>query len=142
MTQPETRRPQQELSLPGTMQPFTDAAIFARTNGYLKQRYADIGSRVKAGQLLAEIDTPEIDQQLQQARADLATAEANATLAQTTAERYRDLIKTRLGVAAGPRQRQRRLRGAEGGGRIGARQRQAARAAAGVQDRSTRRSTA
>ena len=56
------------------MQPFTDAAIFARTNGYLKQRHADIGSRVKAGQLLAEIDTPEIDQQLLQARADLATA--------------------------------------------------------------------
>ena len=76
------------------MQAFTDAPIYARTNGYLKKRYVDIGARVQAGQLLAEIDTPELDQQLQQARADLATAEANARLAQTTAERYRDLIKS------------------------------------------------
>ena len=84
----------EEVTLPGNIQPFTDAAIFARTTGYLKKRYADIGSRVKAGQMLAEIDTPEIDQQLPQARADLATAQANATLAQTTADRYQDLIKT------------------------------------------------
>src|SRR5262249_15205790 len=66
----------------------------AGTNGYLKRWYADIGARVTAGQLLAEIDAPEIDQQLLQARADLATSEANARLAQATAERYRDLIKT------------------------------------------------
>ena len=80
--------------LPGTIQAFSDAPIYARTNGYLKQWYVDIGARVQAGQLLAEIDTPELDQQLQQARADLATAQANARLAQTTAERYRDLIKS------------------------------------------------
>lgn len=84
----------QEIVLPGTIQPFTDAPIYARTTGYLRQWYADIGTHVKAGQLLADIDTPEVDQQLNQARADLATAEANEKLARTTAERYRDLIKT------------------------------------------------
>jgi RND family efflux transporter MFP subunit len=82
----------EEISLPGNVQAFTDAAIFARTTGYLSRRHADIGSRVKAGQVLAEIDTPEIDQQLLQARADLATAKANESLARTTAERYQDLI--------------------------------------------------
>src|SRR5579862_9557271 len=76
------------------MQAFTDAPIYARTNGYLRKWYADIGAHVHAGEVLADIDTPEVDQQLEQARADLATAEANARLAQTTAERYRDLIKT------------------------------------------------
>jgi RND family efflux transporter MFP subunit len=91
---PERGAPQQEIVLPGTMQAFTDAPIYARTNGYLRKWYADIGSTVRTGQELADIDTPEIDQQLEQARADLATAEANARLAQTTAERYRDLIKT------------------------------------------------
>jgi RND family efflux transporter MFP subunit len=85
---------QQELVLPGTTQAFTDAPVYARTNGYLKARYVDIGSRVRAGQLLAEIDTPEVDQQLQQARADLATAQANAHLAEITAARYRNLIKS------------------------------------------------
>ncbi len=91
---PERGAPQQEIVLPGTMQAFTDAAIYARTNGYLRKWYADIGTRVRAGQVLADIDTPEIDQQLEQARADLATTEANARLALSTAERYRDLIKT------------------------------------------------
>jgi RND family efflux transporter MFP subunit len=86
--------PQEEIVLPGTMQAFSDAPIYARTSGYLKKWYVDIGARVRAGQLMADIDTPELDQQLQQARADLATAEANAHLAQTTAERYRDLIKS------------------------------------------------
>ena len=86
--------PQEEISLPGSIQAFTDASIFARTNGYLKRRLVDIGSRVRTGDLLAEIDTPELDSQLQQARADLTTSEANARLAMTTAERYRDLIKT------------------------------------------------
>ena len=85
---------QEELVLPGTMQPLADAPIYARTNGYVRKRHVDIGTRVKAGQLLADIDTPEIDRQLDQARADLATAEANARLAQTTAERYRELMKT------------------------------------------------
>jgi RND family efflux transporter MFP subunit len=86
--------PQEEIVLPGTMQAFSDASIYARTSGYLKKWYVDIGAQVRAGQLLADIDTPELDQQLQQARADLATAQANARLAQTTAERYRDLIKS------------------------------------------------
>jgi RND family efflux transporter MFP subunit len=76
------------------MQAFADAQIYARTNGYLKRWYADIGARVHTGQLLAEIDTPELDQQLMQARADLGTADANGKLARTTAERYRDLIKS------------------------------------------------
>jgi RND family efflux transporter MFP subunit len=94
VTTPQQAAPQQEIVLPGTMQAFADAAVYARVNGYLKRWTADIGARVQKGQLLAEIDTPELDQQLMQARADLATAEANARLAQTTAERYRDLIKT------------------------------------------------
>lgn len=84
----------QEIVLPGTVQPFTDAPIYARASGYLRKWYADIGTRVNAGQVLADIDTPEVDQQLNQARADLATAEANEKLAKTTADRYRDLIKT------------------------------------------------
>ncbi|HEX9365428.1 MAG TPA: efflux RND transporter periplasmic adaptor subunit [Vicinamibacterales bacterium] len=94
VTAPSRGAASEEVSLPGNIQPYTDAAIFARTSGYLKTRYADIGSHVKAGQVLAEIDTPEIDQQLLQARADLATAQANAGLAKTTAARYEELIKT------------------------------------------------
>jgi RND family efflux transporter MFP subunit len=94
VTAPSRGPASEDVSLPGTVQPYTDAAIFARTTGYLKKRYADIGSRVKSGQVLAEIDTPEIDQQLMQARADLATAQANEKLAKTTADRYEDLIKT------------------------------------------------
>ncbi|HEX7140493.1 MAG TPA: efflux RND transporter periplasmic adaptor subunit, partial [Vicinamibacterales bacterium] len=73
---------------------FADAAVYARVNGYLKRWTVDIGARVAKGQVLAEIDTPELDQQIVQARADLATAEANTRLALTTAERYRDLFKT------------------------------------------------
>lgn len=91
---PKPGAPQQELVLPGDMQPYIDAPIFARTNGYLKKWYADIGAEVKSGQLLAEIDAPEVDQQLAQAKADLATAEANLNLAEITATRYKDLLKT------------------------------------------------
>ena len=91
---PKAGAPQQEIVIPGDMQPYTDAPIFARTNGYLKKWYADIGANVKAGQLLAEIDSPEVDQQLQQARADLATSQANMNLAEVTATRYKDLLKT------------------------------------------------
>ena len=94
IVRPDKGAPQQEIVLPGTMQAFTDAPIFARTNGYLRKWYADIGTRVKAGQVLADIDTPEVDQQLEQIRADLATSQANLRLAQTTADRYRDLIKS------------------------------------------------
>ena len=89
---PERGAPQEEVVLPGTTQAFQDAAIYARTNGYLHKWYVDIGVHVRTGQLLADIDTPEVDRQLEQARADLATAEANTRLAQTTADRYRDLM--------------------------------------------------
>ena len=73
---------------------FTDTPIYARTNGYLKRWYFDIGAHVRQGQLLAQIETPELDQQLRQARADLATAEANAKLAGITAKRTADLLRT------------------------------------------------
>jgi RND family efflux transporter MFP subunit len=91
---PKSGDPSRELVLPGNMQAFLDTPIYARTNGYLKRWTADIGAHVKAGQLLAEIDTPEVDDQLHQARADLATAEANFRLAQKTAERWQELLKT------------------------------------------------
>ena len=91
---PKRGAPQQEMILPGDMQPYTDAPIYARTSGYLKSRHVELGARVKAGQLLAEIDTPEVDQQLQQARSDLATVEANLRLAEITSTRYKDLMKT------------------------------------------------
>jgi RND family efflux transporter MFP subunit len=84
----------QEILLPGTTQAFTDAPIFARTNGYVKRWYFDIGAHVKEGQLLVEIETPEVDQQLQQARADLETARANLRQAQITADRWRALLET------------------------------------------------
>jgi RND family efflux transporter MFP subunit len=91
---PSPGAPIQEILLPGTTQAFTDAPIWARTNGYLKRWYFDIGARVKEGQLLAEIESPEIDQQLMQARADLETARANLRQADITAARWLDLLKT------------------------------------------------
>ncbi|MGO8734491.1 MAG: efflux RND transporter periplasmic adaptor subunit, partial [Terriglobia bacterium] len=94
LAQPKHGAPQQEIVLPGNIQAFIDAPIYARTNGYLKHWYVDIGGRVKTGQLLAEIETPELDQQLQQVRADLATAKANYDLAQITAARYEFLLKS------------------------------------------------
>src|SRR5436853_5862049 len=94
VVQPKRSAPAQELILPANVQAFSDAPIYARSNGYLKRWYADIGAHVKTGRLLAEIETPEIDQQLRQARADLATAEANLNLSRITAERYADLLKT------------------------------------------------
>jgi RND family efflux transporter MFP subunit len=81
-----------EIVLPGNMQAFTLAPIYARTTGYVKVWYHDIGSHVHKGDLLAVIETPELDQQLEQAKADLATAQSNAGLAKTTAGRYQDLI--------------------------------------------------
>jgi RND family efflux transporter MFP subunit len=83
-----------ELVLPGTLNAYVQSPIYARTNGYLKKWYKDIGSHVNQGELLAEIDTPEVDQQLEQARADLATAQANVKLAGITAERYEGLFKS------------------------------------------------
>lgn len=91
---PQVGAPDQELTLPGNTQPFSDAPLYARTSGYVKKWRADIGQHVKQGDVLAEIDSPEIDQQLRSARADLATAQANARLAQVTAERYSGLYKT------------------------------------------------
>lgn len=82
------------LVLPGTVQAFYEAPIYARTNGYLHAWYTDIGTSVKKGQLLAEIETPEVDQQLRQADADLATARANYQLARTTNERWQGLLAT------------------------------------------------
>jgi RND family efflux transporter MFP subunit len=84
----------EEVVLPGNTQAFTDSPIYARTNGYLKKWYVDIGTHVKAGELLAEIEAPELDHQLQQAKADMATTEANLKLAQTTADRWTFLLKT------------------------------------------------
>jgi RND family efflux transporter MFP subunit len=84
----------QQIVLPGYTQAFSDTPIYARTNGYLKRWYFDIGAHVEKGQLLAEIDTPEIDQQLDQARAELKTAQANEQLAAITAARWQNLLKT------------------------------------------------
>lgn len=94
VTKPQVAVPSEELVLPGNIQAFIDAPIYARTNGYLKRWYFDIGSHVKEGQLLAEIESPEVDHQLTQAKEDLATAQANLHLAQITASRYVDLFKT------------------------------------------------
>jgi RND family efflux transporter MFP subunit len=94
VARPKQGAPQMEIVLPGNMQAFTDSPVYARTNGYLKKWYVDIGGRVKAGQLLAEIETPEVDQQLQQARSQLNTAKANYNLAQITSKRYQELKGT------------------------------------------------
>ena len=91
---PTAGAPLQELILPGNTQAFSDTPIYARTNGYLTRWYFDIGAHVKRGDLLAEIETPEIDKQLQQARADLETAQANYQLAETTAARWQALQKS------------------------------------------------
>ena len=83
-----------EMVLPGTLKAYVESPIYSRTNGYLKKWYKDIGSQVKSGEILAEIDTPEVDQELAQARADLTTAQANLSLSGITAARYQDLLKT------------------------------------------------
>src|ERR1700692_1340391 len=91
---PKATAPADELVLPGNVQPFITSPIYARTNGYLKKWYFDIGAHVKAGQLLAVIETPEVDQQLQQARSNLLTAQANLELASITKTRYQGLLKS------------------------------------------------
>ena len=93
-TKPQHGPADQELVLPGTVQAFYEAPIYARTSGYLKTWYSDIGARVARGQVLAEIDTPEVDQGLRQAQADLATAQANHELAQSTNQRWQGLLAT------------------------------------------------
>jgi RND family efflux transporter MFP subunit len=91
---PKLGAPTSELILPGSVEAFIETPVYARTNGYLKRWYFDIGARVAAGQLLAEIETPEVDQQLSQARAELNTARANFELARSTADRWQFLQKT------------------------------------------------
>jgi len=83
---------ERQLVLPGEVQAFNTAPIHARVSGYLKRWYVDIGAPVKAGEILADIDTPDLDQQVLQARADLATAQANQSLAATTAKRWQGLV--------------------------------------------------
>lgn len=92
VVRPKQVAPSQEIILPGNIQPFILSPIYARTNGYLKKWYFDIGAHVKAGQLLAVIETPEVDQQLAQARGTLNTAQANLELSRITMERYQGLL--------------------------------------------------
>ena len=92
VVKPKQTASAQEIILPGNIQPFISSPIYARTDGYLKKWYFDIGAHVKAGQLLAVIQTPEVDQQLSQARSNLATAQANLELAQITRDRYQGLL--------------------------------------------------
>ena len=94
ITHPTAEVAQEDLVLPGTLMAYVESPIYARTNGYLKKWYHDIGTRVPKGELLADIDTPEVDQQLSQSRADLNTSEANANLSKITAARYQELLKT------------------------------------------------
>jgi RND family efflux transporter MFP subunit len=89
---PKETTPAQNIILPGNVQPYITSPIYSRTNGYLKKWYFDIGARVKKGNLLAVIETPEVDQQLQQARSNLQTAEANLDLASITKTRYQGLL--------------------------------------------------
>src|SRR3989441_6535121 len=92
---PKQTAPAEEIILPGNVQPFISSPIYARTNGYLRKWYFDIGAHVKKGQLLAVIETPEVDQQLQQARSNLLTAQANLELASITKTRYQGLLKNK-----------------------------------------------
>jgi RND family efflux transporter MFP subunit len=92
---PKAAAPIDEVVLPGATQPYVNSPIYARTNGYLMRWFYDIGAKVKQGDLLAIIDTPEVDKQLLQARADLETAKSNLALSKTTADRWQGLVKTR-----------------------------------------------
>jgi RND family efflux transporter MFP subunit len=89
---PKQTAPAEEIILPGNVQPFITSPIYSRTNGYLQKWYFDIGAHVKKGQLLAVIDTPEVDQQLEQSLSNLNTAKANLALAQITKDRYQGLL--------------------------------------------------
>jgi RND family efflux transporter MFP subunit len=92
---PQQAAPIDEIVLPGATQPYINSPIYARASGYLVEWYHDIGSRVKKGDVLAVIDAPEIDKQLQQARSDLQTSLTNADLAKIAADRWQGLISTR-----------------------------------------------
>ncbi len=93
VTHPLVTSTSPEIALPGNTQAYVDTPIYARTNGYLRKWYFDIGAHVKKGQLMATIETPEVDQQLQVAQADLKSAQANLNLAKTTSQRYVNLLK-------------------------------------------------
>lgn len=93
VTHPHSSTSQLTVRFPANIQAYTETPLYARTNGYIKHWYVDIGGRVERGQLLAEIETPELDQQLRQAQAAQAQAEANLELARTTAVRYQQLVK-------------------------------------------------
>ena len=94
VTSPRRSAPSQEIVLPGNVQPFVSSPIYSRTNGYLKNWYVDIGAHVRQGQLLAVVQTPEVDQQLLQSRSNLSTAQANLKLAEITKNRYQGLLTT------------------------------------------------
>jgi RND family efflux transporter MFP subunit len=94
VAQPQPGPSVEEIVLPGQVKGMLETPIYARTSGYVKTWKTDIGTRVKAGQLLAEIDAPELDQQLRQAQADLKTAQANAAVAKSTADRVQGLVAT------------------------------------------------
>src|ERR1700692_3779009 len=91
---PQRTTPAQEIILPGNVQPYITSPIYSRTNGYLQKWYVDIGAHVKQGQLLAVIETPEVDQQLEQSLSNLNTAKANLALSEITKNRYEGLLKT------------------------------------------------
>ncbi len=91
---PQQTAPAEEIVLPGNVQPFITSPIYARTSGYLRKWTVDIGAHVKKGQLLAVIETPEVDQQLQQSLSNLNTAKANLALAETTKNRYQGMIRS------------------------------------------------
>jgi RND family efflux transporter MFP subunit len=91
---PKEGAPTQEITLPGNTQAYSDAPLYARTSGYLRHWYFDIGAHVQKGQLLAEIETPEVDQQLRQAQAEHDNAQANLNIAKITAARWQDLVST------------------------------------------------
>jgi len=94
LARPRPEQGEVALELPGRLQAYAHAPIRARISGYLRNWQVDIGARVEAGQLLGEVDTPDLDQQLLQARADLALAQANAGLSATTAARWEAMLKT------------------------------------------------
>ena len=93
VARPKPATPAQEIVLPGNMQPFISSPVYARTDGYLKRWYFDIGAHVKVGQLLATIQSPEVDEQLSQAQSTLATAQANLNLAEITKTRYEAMFQ-------------------------------------------------
>jgi RND family efflux transporter MFP subunit len=92
---PKDNSPIDDVVLPGETQPYINSPVYARASGYLVKWYHDIGSRVKKGDLLAVVDAPELDKQLDQAQADLETSKANSNIAKITSDRWQGLVKTR-----------------------------------------------